>query len=253
MKFLIGGLAAVIIGLIGIILCWSQFLNLLTGGITLLLLLGGALAIYLGFQVTGGPDMEKGKLNLIIDALMFILLMAIAGLGFLMKYVLIPGKETFAVYGRHVELYLWGMDRHDWGAIHLYLAFTLLGVLVIHIILHWQMIVGLFGRLIASPKVRTRIAFAILLLTVILLYFPFLITPEVQERGPGQGRGRGRVELRLESPGANPSFLVQTDYQVGIRIEDMSFVCRSSQRLSGGEPEIRHPSIADHCYVYVTK
>ena len=32
-----------------------------------------------------------------------------------MKYVLIPGKETFAVYGRHVELYLWGMDRHDWG------------------------------------------------------------------------------------------------------------------------------------------
>ena len=53
MKFFIGGLAAVILGLIGIILCWSQFLNLLTGGITLLLLLGGALAIYLGFQVTG--------------------------------------------------------------------------------------------------------------------------------------------------------------------------------------------------------
>ena len=134
--------------------------------------------------------MGKGKLNLIIDALMFILLMAIAGLGFLMEYVLIPGKETFAVYGRHVELYLWGMDRHDWGTIHLDPP-SPSGASVIHIILHWQMIVGLFGRLIASPKVRTRIAFAILLLTVILLLFPLPGYPEVQERGPGQGRGRG--------------------------------------------------------------
>jgi hypothetical protein len=50
MKTLISGLVAVILGLFGIILCWSQFLNLLAGGITLLLLMGGALAIYLGYE-----------------------------------------------------------------------------------------------------------------------------------------------------------------------------------------------------------
>jgi hypothetical protein len=136
--------------------------------------------------------MDKPKLNFVIDALMFLTLMAIAGLGFLMKYVLIPGKDTWAVYGRHVELYLFGMDRHDWGAIHLYLAFFLLTLLVIHLILHWSMIVGLFARLISSTKLRTRIAFAFLIITVLLLYFPFLFTPEIRERGPGGGRGEGR-------------------------------------------------------------
>ena len=35
----------------------------------------------------------KGRLNLIVDALMFLLMAAVAGLGFLMKYVLVPGKE----------------------------------------------------------------------------------------------------------------------------------------------------------------
>ncbi len=155
--------------------------------------------------------MEKGKLNFVIDAMMFILLMAIAGLGFLMKYVLIPGKETPRVYGRHVELYLWGMDRHDWGSIHLYLAFTLLTLLVIHLILHWQMIVGLYDKLIDSPRLRTRVAFGMLILTVLLLYFPFLVTPEVQERGTGGGRGRGRVELRWEAP--SPKIVLTSEDQ----------------------------------------
>jgi hypothetical protein len=143
--------------------------------------------------------MERVKINFVIDALMFLCLMAIAGLGFLMKYVLIPGKDTWRVYGRHVELYLWGMDRHDWGAIHLYLAFTLLGLLVIHLILHWNMIVGLYGKLIANARIRTRLAFAFLLITVLLLYFPFLFTPQVQERG-ARGRGRVGAEPRAAAP-----------------------------------------------------
>jgi hypothetical protein len=135
--------------------------------------------------------MDKPKLNFIIDILMFLFLMAIAGLGFLMKYVLIPGQETWRVYGRRVDLYLWGWNRHDWGALHLYLAFGLLTLLVIHLILHWNMILGLYGRLVASAKVRTRLAVALVLTTALLLVFPFLVTPEVREGGRGEGRGRG--------------------------------------------------------------
>lgn len=135
--------------------------------------------------------MDKPKLNFIIDILMFLFLMAIAGLGLLMKYVLIPGRETWRVYGRRVDLFLWGWDRHDWGSLHLYLAFALLALLVIHLILHWNMILGLYARLIASGKLRARLALVFLLITVLLLYFPFLITPEVREGGRGGGRGRG--------------------------------------------------------------
>ena len=50
MTALIGGLVAVALGLISLGLWWPQFLNLLAGTIPLLLLLGGALAVYLGYE-----------------------------------------------------------------------------------------------------------------------------------------------------------------------------------------------------------
>jgi hypothetical protein len=135
--------------------------------------------------------MEKPKLNFIIDALMFLTLMAMAGLGFLMKYILVSGREAWAKYGRNLALSWLGWDRHDWGDIHLYLAFALLTLLVIHLILHWQQILGLFQRLVPDPRRRYRIALIFLLLSPVLIYFPFLITPNMQERGGGRGRSAG--------------------------------------------------------------
>lgn len=139
--------------------------------------------------------MEKGKLNLVIDSLMFLCLMSLVGLGFLMKYVLLPGREAWAKYGRSVELTWLGWGRHDWGDIHFYLALIMLGLLIIHIYLHWQMILALFARLFPNPQIRVRVAFAFLIITALLLYFPFLITPDMRERGWGGGRGRGRSAL----------------------------------------------------------
>ena len=130
---------------------------------------------------------DKPKLNFIIDALMFLVMMAMAGLGFLMKYVLIPGRARWVKYGRNVDLTLLGWDRHDWGDLHLYLGFTLLGLLILHIILHWKQIVGLFQRFV-SPERRTLVLLVFVLLAVLLIYFPFLMTPEVGELGRGMGR-----------------------------------------------------------------
>lgn len=93
-----------------------------------------------------GMTMDKSKVNLIIDALLFLCVMAITGIGLLMKYVLLPGKETAAVYGRKVDLFLFGMDRHAWGRIHLIIAFVLLGLLTLHVVLHWNMIVSIYCR-----------------------------------------------------------------------------------------------------------
>ena len=50
MVALIGGLVAVALGLIGLGIWWKQFIILLAGGVPLLLLLGGALAVYLGYE-----------------------------------------------------------------------------------------------------------------------------------------------------------------------------------------------------------
>ena len=48
MKTLVGGAIAVILGLIGIVAWFPQFLIVLAGTVPVMLLLGGALAIYLG-------------------------------------------------------------------------------------------------------------------------------------------------------------------------------------------------------------
>jgi len=50
MKTLIGGAIAVAIGIIGILVWWKSFFSILAGFIPVMLLLGGGLAIYLGFD-----------------------------------------------------------------------------------------------------------------------------------------------------------------------------------------------------------
>jgi hypothetical protein len=118
---------------------------------------------------------DKGKINFLIDVLMFLCMAALAGIGFLMKYILIPGKEAWAKYGKKVDLSWLGLDRHDWGAAHLYLAFFLLALLVLHILLHWKMIIGLFHKYINQTNLRDEIAVVFVILCMVLMFFPFLL------------------------------------------------------------------------------
>lgn len=50
MKTLIGGTAAVVLGIIGLVVWIKPFLQLLAGAVPAMLLLGGSLAIYLGID-----------------------------------------------------------------------------------------------------------------------------------------------------------------------------------------------------------
>lgn len=125
--------------------------------------------------------MDKSKGNLVIDALMFLCVMAMTGIGLLMKFVLLPGKDTRAVYGRKVELFLFGMDRHQWGTIHMIVAFVFLGLAVLHVCLHWKMILSLYPRLIGSTVARRVIAIILVIAGIFLVVFPLVVKPEVQE------------------------------------------------------------------------
>jgi hypothetical protein len=127
--------------------------------------------------------MHRPTLNFIIDIALFIITMAIAGIGLLLKYVLITGQEQWVRYGRRVELSFLGLDRHGWGDIHFYLALLMLGVLILHIYFHWRMIVLLYRRLIGSPRVRLIALIIFVLVCFILIAFPFLISPEVNLPG----------------------------------------------------------------------
>jgi hypothetical protein len=50
MKTLIGGAVAAVLGLIGLSIWFTPFLQILAGSVPIMLLLGGGLALYLGFD-----------------------------------------------------------------------------------------------------------------------------------------------------------------------------------------------------------
>jgi len=66
---LAGGLIALILGIIGIIVWWGYFLKALMAGVPIMLLLGGALATYLGIEeikdkkASESFDTEKDELK----------------------------------------------------------------------------------------------------------------------------------------------------------------------------------------------
>jgi len=62
MKILVGGIAALILGVVGLILWWPEFWQVLKGVIPILLILGGVLGIYLGIEdVKTSSSSQKGE------------------------------------------------------------------------------------------------------------------------------------------------------------------------------------------------
>ena len=136
--------------------------------------------------------MKRAKLNLIIDGLMLVCMAALAGIGLLMKYVLIPGFQRWEVYGRNVELFIWTLDRHGWGRIHYVLGLVVIVLLTLHIVLHWRMVVAIYQTIIPSRSVRIVIAVILIVITVGLLTSWLFLSPQVQEGGKEKGRGPAR-------------------------------------------------------------
>lgn len=90
----------------------------------------------------------KRKLdNLHIDLIAAALMVAMVATGYILRFPLPPGTNK--------SLSLWGLTRHQWGAVHFWISLGLLVLIVVHVCLHWQWIVvsvkRRFGRA-ASPS-----------------------------------------------------------------------------------------------------
>jgi len=133
--------------------------------------------------------MNRSKSNFVIGAVMTTLISAVVGIGVMMKYVLLSGAAQWEKFGRNVKLTFWGMDRHEWGSIHLLLGVALIVLVVIHIILHWGALVSIFRQLVNSSVPRRAIALIFVLICLFLIVFPMLIEPDMAEGGRHEGRG----------------------------------------------------------------
>lgn len=136
----------------------------------------------------------KTRINFTIDGIMFLIMMAMAGTGFLTRYILLSGQAGAAVYGQKVVMSMLGLAKDTWKDIHLYLGILLLVLLVLHIVLHWQQIVALYRRFINDDKLRLLILVIFIIISILLVLFPFILSPtveagEVLNQGAGGARG----------------------------------------------------------------
>ena len=82
--------------------------------------------------------MNRTLLNILIDIAAASLFLAMIVTGYILRFPLPPGTNKSAA--------LWGLTRHEWGTIHSWISFALLGVIFLHLVLHWQWIVSVIGK-----------------------------------------------------------------------------------------------------------
>lgn len=88
--------------------------------------------------------MRKNTLNFIVDCTGLIAMQILLTTGLLITYVLPPGSR-----GGH-GLTLLGWDRHTWGDVHFWTAITLVGLMVLHVLLHWAWVCDTVRRFVSA-------------------------------------------------------------------------------------------------------
>ena len=139
--------------------------------------------------------MKKFSYIVLTDVLAFIGFVLLTTTGVLMHYLLPPGSGHFRR--------IWGLDRHDWGGIHFWIAVGFLGILSIHLFLHGRWI----GHVIRGRKKQnftTRIALGVVagVALLALAVSPLLSPVEVNSWANQQ-----RINPATSRVDANSSFI----------------------------------------------
>jgi hypothetical protein len=134
--------------------------------------------------------MNKSAVNFFIDAVAFMAFMLLGATGTIIRFVLPPGTGHFSP--------LWGMDRHEWGGIHFWIAVVFLTTLAVHLVLHWRWITcTVKGHSHPGAGFRVSLAFVGLLVLLGLAVAPFFSS--VVESGESPHK------IRSGEPSAKPA------------------------------------------------
>ena len=110
--------------------------------------------------------MKSSTLKFLIDSIAFVAFVLLASTGLLMRFVLPPGSGRFRA--------LWGMDRHEWGQLHFWIAVTMLAAIALHLVLNWKWVVCMVrGQRPRGAGLRVALAVAGLAAVVALAAAPF--------------------------------------------------------------------------------
>ncbi|TNF99765.1 MAG: DUF4405 domain-containing protein [Gammaproteobacteria bacterium] len=127
------------------------------------------------YLISPGIDMKRTRLNFLIDTIAFIGFAFLTTTGVLMRYILPPGS------GHHSTI--WDLDRHDWGAIHFWIALIFFLILALHLVLHWRWIINVAK---GHPREASgyRVGLGVIgLAAVVALSISPLVTPVQRDSG----------------------------------------------------------------------
>jgi len=88
--------------------------------------------------------MKRNTLNYLVDLVTFLVMWGLLTTGLLIKYVLPPGTGH--------RLAVSGMNRHDWGEVHFWLAVSVCALAIVHVWLHWQWVCATTRRLLTRSE-----------------------------------------------------------------------------------------------------
>ncbi|MBN2211650.1 MAG: DUF4405 domain-containing protein [Sedimentisphaerales bacterium] len=133
--------------------------------------------------------MKRNSLNFWVDVLALLALIGLVITGTVMWRHLPPGYK-----GGH-GITLWGWDRHDFGALHLWLGAAFMVLVALHLILHWAWVCTTTARFFGTEAGRRRqrfiaglvfiIILAILIIGGLLWMKSQVRRPDSDYRGPG--------------------------------------------------------------------
>jgi hypothetical protein len=123
--------------------------------------------------------LNRTKINFVVDVIALLAFVFLTATGFLLYNTLPAGSGHFTR--------IWGLDRHEWGQIHFWIAIIILAALAIHVILHWRWIVSIVkGRPREGSGNRVGLGlFGVMMLTALALS-PFFGTVEKTGTPPRQ-------------------------------------------------------------------
>jgi hypothetical protein len=87
------------------------------------------------------------------------------------------------------------LDRHDWGALHFWIAAILLGVLAVHVFLHWRWMLPVMR---GTPREGSGLRVALRVLGVAAVVALAVAPPLSPVEGTGERGGRERPSGVLE-------------------------------------------------------
>lgn len=117
--------------------------------------------------------MRTKTLRKVVDVLMYLSMSFLVGTGLLIQYRLVPGSR-----GGH-GLTLFGMDRHEWGAYHLWVGIALIALVTVHVFLNFA-----FVRNVIASRRASVLAVLAVLGAAVTLFFVFVPI----ERSADEGR-----------------------------------------------------------------